>query len=141
MANFVGRARVVRDNSRHCGLILGAGSDRVGGSRAAGEVEYALEASGPDETHVTLIIRALLARALAQFGRTGIVEGLAAQIVETFARNIESKSYGLGKPFAARQLAGRWLAILVGSKNARTQNSWQTVRKLENLKKRNSAKF
>ena len=101
MANFVGRARVVRDDSRHCGLILGAGSDRVGGSRAAGEVEYALEASGPDETHVTLIIRALLAGALAQFGRTGIVEGLAAQIVETFARNIESNLSGLASPLRA----------------------------------------
>ena len=98
IANFVGRARVVRDNSRHCGLILGAGSDRLGGSRAAGEVEYALEATGPDETHVTLIIRALLAGALAQFGRTGIVEGLTAQIMETFARNIESNLSGLASP-------------------------------------------
>jgi carbon-monoxide dehydrogenase small subunit len=94
IANFVGRARVVRDDSRHCGLILGAGSDQLGGSRAAGEAEYALEATRSDETHVTLIIRALLSGALAQFGRTGIIEDLAAQITENFARNIESDLSG-----------------------------------------------
>ena len=98
IANFVGRARVVRDDSRHCGLILGAGSDRLGGSRAAGEVEYALEATGPHETHVKLTIRALLSGALAQFGRSGIVEGLTAQITETFARNIGSNLSGLPSP-------------------------------------------
>jgi carbon-monoxide dehydrogenase small subunit len=98
MASFVGRARVVRSDSKHSGFILGAGSDQLGGSRAAGEVEYTLEATGPNETHVTLIIRALLAGALAQFGRTGIVEGLTAQITETFARNIESTLSGMPNP-------------------------------------------
>jgi aerobic carbon-monoxide dehydrogenase small subunit len=95
IANFVGHARVVRDDSRHCGLILGAGSDQLAGSRAAGEVEYALEATRPDETHVTLVIRALLSGALAQFGRTGILEDLTAQITRTFARNIESDLSGV----------------------------------------------
>jgi carbon-monoxide dehydrogenase small subunit len=98
IANFVGRARVLRDDSRHCALILGAGSDQLGDSRAAGEVEYALEANRSDETHVTLIVRALLSGALAQFGRTGIVEDLTAQITETFARNIESNLLGLAHP-------------------------------------------
>ena len=97
-ANFAGRARVSRDNSRHSGLIMGAGSDRLGGSRAAGEVEYVLEATGPHQTQITLIIRALLSGALAQFGRSGIVEDLVARITETFARNIEANLSGAASP-------------------------------------------
>jgi carbon-monoxide dehydrogenase small subunit len=97
-ANFAGRARVSRDDSRHSGHIVGTGSDRLGGSRAAGEVEYALEATGPHETQVTLTIRALLSGTLAQFGRSGIVEDLVARITETFARNIETNLSGAANP-------------------------------------------
>jgi aerobic carbon-monoxide dehydrogenase small subunit len=93
-ANFAGQARIVRDDARRCGVIMGAGKDQLGGSRAAGEVEYALQPIGADTTRVTLTIRALLVGPLAQFGRSSIVEGLVARITETFARNLEARLSG-----------------------------------------------
>jgi carbon-monoxide dehydrogenase small subunit len=115
IANFVGRARIVRDDSRHCGVILGVGSDQLGGSRATGEVEYALEATRSDETHVTLVIRALLSGAMAQFGRTGIVEDLTARITQTFARNIESHLSGLAsslRPGSSLEVGSLFWSVL-----------------------------
>ncbi|HET7848377.1 MAG TPA: 2Fe-2S iron-sulfur cluster-binding protein [Pseudolabrys sp.] len=93
-ANFGGRARITRDDAQHCGSIAGTGIDRTGGSRAAGEVTYALQAVDGGETRVSLAIRALLAGALAQFGRSGIVEELVARITETFARNVDVRLSG-----------------------------------------------
>lgn len=96
-ANFRGRARVTRNDSQHSGQIVGTGIDQAGGSRASGEVAYGLKAKGSAETEVALTIRALLAGALAQFGRSGIVEELIARIMDTFAHNIESRLAGTGK--------------------------------------------
>ncbi len=93
-ANFSGRARITRDDARYSGTIVGTGIDQAGGSRAAGEVAYALQANGPGETRVALTIRALLAGALAQFGRSGIVEELVARIAETFAGHVEGRLSG-----------------------------------------------
>ena len=73
-ANFVGQARIVRDDTQQRGVIVGAGNDQSGGSRAAGEVEYALEPAVGGGTRVVLTIRALLVGPLAQFGRSGIVQ-------------------------------------------------------------------
>ncbi len=97
-ADFSGQARNMRDEARKVGVIMGAGKDRLGGSRAAGEVEYALESVGADATRVTITIRALLAGPLAQFGRTGIVEDLVGRISETFARNLEARLSGAAPP-------------------------------------------
>ncbi|HEX5507930.1 MAG TPA: 2Fe-2S iron-sulfur cluster-binding protein [Pseudolabrys sp.] len=93
-ANFRGRAHVTRDDTLHRGQIAGTGIDQVGGSRVNGEVVYALESKSADKTEMTLTIRALLAGALAQFGRSGIVEELLARILETFAHNIENHLAG-----------------------------------------------
>jgi len=97
-ANFIGRARVSRDDAHHSGLIVGTGGDRAGGSRAAGEIEYTLIESGPDATQVTLTVRALLSGALAQFGRSGVVEDLVTRMAQAFARNIEAKLSGAAMP-------------------------------------------
>ncbi len=93
-ANFSGQARIVRDDARQCGVIMGAGKDQSGGTRAAGEVEYALAPIGVDATRVTLTLRALLVGPLAQFGRSSIVEDLVARITQTFARNLEAHLSG-----------------------------------------------
>ncbi len=94
IASFAGQARIVRDDSRQRGVIMGAGRDQSGGSWAAGEVEYALEPTEHDGTLVTLSIRALLVGPLAQFSRSGIVEDLVARITEAFARNLENRLSG-----------------------------------------------
>ncbi|HZP77846.1 MAG TPA: 2Fe-2S iron-sulfur cluster-binding protein [Pseudolabrys sp.] len=87
-ANFTGRARLTRDDNQHSGVIVGSGNDRGGGSRAAGEVEYAVRDAGSGQTTVALTIRALLAGPLAQFGRSGIVDDLVDKMTERFATNL-----------------------------------------------------
>jgi len=93
-ANFAGQARVARDETRRRGLIMGSGKDQLGGSRAAGEVEYTLEPAGSGQTRVTLTIRALLVGPLAQFGRSGVVEDLVGRVTDAFARNLEARLSG-----------------------------------------------
>jgi carbon-monoxide dehydrogenase small subunit len=95
-AAFDGEARVVRDNAMQCGMILGAGRDRLGASRASGELEYRLSAEqGGAATRLDITVRALLLGPLAQFGRSAIVADLAARISEIFARNLERRLAGL----------------------------------------------
>lgn len=103
--NFSGRARIIRDDANLGGTIVGSGNDQVGGSRAAGEIEYALAPGGPGATRVSLTIRALLAGPLAQFGRSGIVEDLVTRITEAFARNVEASLAGstMHEPAASLQ--------------------------------------
>jgi len=90
VTNFAGHARVMRDDTNLRGTIIGSGNDQIGGSRALGEIEYALGAAEQDTTRVSLTIRALLAGPLAQFGRSGIVDDVVARITDTFAKNVEA---------------------------------------------------
>jgi aerobic carbon-monoxide dehydrogenase small subunit len=93
-ANFTGRARIEHDDARRRGIIKGAGRDRAGGSRAAGEAEYTVEAADDGTTRVALTIRALLLGPLAQFGRSAIVEDVVARFTEAFAHNLERRLSG-----------------------------------------------
>jgi carbon-monoxide dehydrogenase small subunit len=93
-ANFTGRARITRDDNTWSGVIVGSGNDKSGGSRAAGEVEYAVRDAGSGQTSVELTIRALLAGPLAQFGRSGIVDDLVTKMTERFSVNLEARLSG-----------------------------------------------
>jgi carbon-monoxide dehydrogenase small subunit len=93
-ANFTGRARIVRDDAWRRGQIIGSGRDPSGGSRAAGEVDYAVASTEGGGTEVMLTIRALLSGPLAQFGRSRIVADLVGRITDTFARNLEARLTG-----------------------------------------------
>jgi carbon-monoxide dehydrogenase small subunit len=94
-AAFNGEARVIRDEARQRGIILGAGRDRLSASRANAEIEYALigEQAGA-AVRVDITVRALLLGPLAQFGRSAIVNDLAARLCDTFARNLERRLAG-----------------------------------------------
>ncbi len=95
-AAFDGEARVVRDAAMQRGMILGAGRDRLGASRASAELEYQLRPEqGAAATRVDVTVRALLLGPLAQFGRSAIVGDLAARITDMFARNLERQLAGL----------------------------------------------
>ena len=95
-ATFDGEARVVRDAATQRGMILGAGRDRLGASRASGELEYQLRPEqGAAATRLDIRVRALLLGPLAQFGRSGIVSDLAARITDMFARNLERRMAGV----------------------------------------------
>jgi carbon-monoxide dehydrogenase small subunit len=58
-----------------------------------GEIEYVLHPANAG-TRVELVIRALLAGPLAQFGRSGIVDDLVSRVAQAFARNIEARLTG-----------------------------------------------
>jgi aerobic carbon-monoxide dehydrogenase small subunit len=94
-ANFTGRARITRDDNSRSGVIIGSGNDKGGGSRATGEIEYAVRDAGRDQATVHLKIRALLAGPLAQFGRAGIIDDLVIKMTERFSANLESRLSGV----------------------------------------------
>ena len=94
-ANFTGRARITRDEHSRSGMIIGSGNDIGGGSRAAGEVEYAVREAGSGQTSVELTICALVAGPLAQFGRSGIIDDLVSKMTERFSANLEARLSGL----------------------------------------------
>lgn len=115
-ANFTGRARITRDDINRRGMILGSGNDSGGGSRAAGEVEYALRGLESGNTAVQLTIRALLVGPLAQFGRSGIVDDLVGKMTERFAANLEARLSGKATANTEKALAAGSLfwSILIG---------------------------
>jgi aerobic carbon-monoxide dehydrogenase small subunit len=94
-ANFTGRAHITHDDSSRSGVVIGSGNDKGGGSRAAGEIEYAVRDAGSNQATVELKIRALLAGPLAQFGRAGIVDDLVAKMTERFSANLEARLSGV----------------------------------------------
>jgi aerobic carbon-monoxide dehydrogenase small subunit len=100
-ASFSGEARIIRDDASRRGLVLGAGSDPLSGSRAAGEIEYVVLPAS-EGARVEIAMRAALAGPLAQFSRAGIVDDLVARIVEAFARNLEASLTGREAEFEAR---------------------------------------
>jgi aerobic carbon-monoxide dehydrogenase small subunit len=113
-AAFNGEARIIRDDATQRGIILGAGRDRLSASRANAELEYALTAAQSGAaTRVDITVRALLLGPLAQFGRSAIVQDLAARLTDMFARRLERRLAGLpdvpddaAGPIAAGSLLG-----------------------------------
>jgi carbon-monoxide dehydrogenase small subunit len=119
-AAFNGEARIIRDDAARHGTILGAGWDRLSGSRANAEIEYALtpERAGT-AARIDITVRALLIGALAQFGRSGIVDDLAARLGDMFARNLERRLAGSPDPdgeAAAPIAAGSLLGAVIFSR-------------------------
>ncbi|MPZ55975.1 MAG: 2Fe-2S iron-sulfur cluster binding domain-containing protein [Rhizobiales bacterium] len=92
--DFSGEARLARDETQRRGTISGAGRDRLSGSRAAADVDYHLVPAEGGMTRVDIVVRALLAGALAQFGRSGIVDDLATRLTDMFAQNLERSLSG-----------------------------------------------
>ena len=123
-AAFNGEARVIRDEARQRGMILGAGRDRLSASRADAEIEYVLTAEqAGTAVRVDITVRAVLLGPLAQFGRSAIVNDLAARLCDMFARNLERRLVGssgatddASAPISAGSLLGA--VIVARMKNA-----------------------
>jgi aerobic carbon-monoxide dehydrogenase small subunit len=125
-ATFEGEGRIIRDAARRRGIILGAGRDRLSASRASAEVEYALTAEQLAATRVQITVRALLLGPLAQFGRSAIVNDVAARLTDTFARNLERRLAEVpgakdeaAAPIAAGSLIGAAIAARIRNAFAR----------------------
>lgn len=90
-AAFEGEATILEiDPAAHRARIEAKGVDRKGGSRASAAVTYQLGAVA-EGTRVTLAGDIKLTGALAQIGRTGIIQDVAAQLTAQFAQALRAK--------------------------------------------------
>jgi carbon-monoxide dehydrogenase small subunit len=94
-AAFAGEADIERDPTNHRGVIRGRGRDLRTGSTVVGEVSYVLVEEGAGAaTRVNVEIGYALRGALAQVGRSRIVNDLAERLTAVFAKNIEARLSG-----------------------------------------------
>jgi carbon monoxide dehydrogenase subunit G len=87
-ANFEGEAKVSPDPAAHSGHVEGKGVDKRGGSRTRMVMDYRLQPAG-DGTEVTVDADVTLAGAIAQFGRTSLIQETANILVQDFVRALE----------------------------------------------------
>ncbi|RDD62195.1 CoxG family protein [Ferruginivarius sediminum] len=86
---FEGAADVVYDDANNRIDVTGKGVDKKGGSR--GKMTMAVqvtEADAATKVHVTTDVQ--LSGAIAQFGRTGIIEEVADVLIADFVRNADA---------------------------------------------------
>ena len=89
-AAFEGEAAILEsDDGARSARIEGKGIDKRGGSRASASVVYKIVENGGG-SRVQLDADIKLSGALAQTGRTGIVQDVAAQITEQFAASLRT---------------------------------------------------
>ena len=101
-AEFRGEAAIERDESSFSGRIIGAGSDARSSSATRGMISYRLlPAADGQSTEVAMTIGYTLTGMLAQFGRAGIVQDVAARLTEAFAQNLEARLGGKAAPAAS----------------------------------------
>jgi carbon-monoxide dehydrogenase small subunit len=93
-AEFRGVAQIERDARTHSGRIQGAGSDARSNSATRGDLRYRLVALDKSSTRVEVTIAYRLTGMLAQFGRAGLVQDLAARLTGAFAENVEARLSG-----------------------------------------------
>ena len=87
--NFIGTGQIIRDAAARRGVLYGSGRDRLSGTTVRAEVSYVVAGESDTETRVDVTVRALLAGAFAQFGRSSIVQDLVARITEEFSRRLQ----------------------------------------------------
>jgi carbon monoxide dehydrogenase subunit G len=89
-ANFEGEAKVSPDPASHSGHVEGKGVDKRGGSRSRMVMDYRL-APADGGTEVTVDADVTLAGAIAQFGRTSLMQETANILVRDFASALEAQ--------------------------------------------------
>jgi carbon-monoxide dehydrogenase small subunit len=104
-AEFRGVAQIERDERAHSGRIQGAGSDARTSSATRGDLRYKLTALDEGSTRVDVTIAYRLTGMLAQFGRAGLVQDLAARLTAAFAQNVEARLSGVAQPVPAESLS------------------------------------
>jgi carbon-monoxide dehydrogenase small subunit len=94
-AEFRGQAEIKRDEGSYSGKITGAGNAVRSSSTTRGVISYRLLPVGDGQsTEVALTIGYTLTGMLAQFGRPGIVQDVAARLTAAFAQNLEARLGG-----------------------------------------------
>jgi carbon-monoxide dehydrogenase small subunit len=94
-AEFRGEADIERDASSFSGRIIGAGSDMHSSSSTRGMISYRLLPAGDGRSTVAKVtVGYTLTGMLAQFGRSGIVQDVAARLTQAFVQNLEARLGG-----------------------------------------------
>jgi aerobic carbon-monoxide dehydrogenase small subunit len=88
-AAFAGEGRLTRDDATRSGRLTGRGSDRGTGSVVAGEVSFAVRASGAG-TELDVSLSSRLSGPLAQFSRPALVQVVARQALTSFSTSLEA---------------------------------------------------
>ena len=94
-ASFDGEATVKFDDAARTGHVEGKGVDKRGGSRSR-------MVASPGTTNVTVDADVTLSGAIAQFGRTGIIQETANILIGEFVTRLEER---LAPPAQAEQAA------------------------------------
>ena len=94
--SFDVKATVERDDAAKEGRIDVNAVDRRGGSQARAKIVYRLSEQG-GRTNVEIEQNVTLSGPLAQFGRTGIIEDVNAQMTRQFAACLETKLSASGE--------------------------------------------
>lgn len=89
-ASFDGEATVSADEATRSAHIDGKGADRRGGSRGQVKVDYRVAATDGG-TVVSVDADITLSGAIAQFGRTGLVNEMSKRLIEEFVSCLELK--------------------------------------------------
>jgi carbon-monoxide dehydrogenase small subunit len=90
-AAFAGRGTLTRNDAMREGSIIGQSRDAGSGSLAHGEAQFAVRpAPTGDSTILDITLSWRLSGMLAQFNRSGLVQGIVRQIAANFARNLEA---------------------------------------------------
>ena len=124
-AEFRGVAEIERDARTHSGRIQGAGSDARTSSATRGDLRYKLTALDEGTTRVDVTIAYRLTGMLAQFGRAGLVQDLAARLTAAFAQNVEARLSGVAQSVPAESLS---FGALIGPMIIeRARRLWQSL--------------
>ena len=139
-SNFSGAAEVLYDDADYIIKMSGKGVDKKGSSRGKMEMVCHLSDNGPLTT-ISVDVEVQLSGAIAQIGRTGIIEDIANILVSDFVKNTEAAlnvnnnssqsdepsviatSHGTAAPISSfgliiRSLKG-WFRRLFGTRKAR----------------------
>lgn len=115
-AEFNGEAEIERDETSFSGRIVGSGSDGRSQSSTRGMIRYRLlPADEGKSTRVEISVGYTLTGPLAQLGRSGIVQDLAARLTSIFAQNLEARLSGKTGGTDTQPDAGLPVAALVVS--------------------------
>jgi carbon monoxide dehydrogenase subunit G len=97
-ASFSGEAVVERDERARTGTVDWNGVDSRSNSRAKGRMTYAVRPEGAAAATVELVADVALTGALAQFGRSGTINDVAARLTSIFAENLQSRLNAVAEP-------------------------------------------
>jgi carbon monoxide dehydrogenase subunit G len=90
-AEFSGEAKITDvDPAAHTGRIRARGVDRRGGSRASANVTYSVTPA-ENGSRIDLSAEISLQGAMAQFGRTGLIQEVSGHLTQQFADCLQQK--------------------------------------------------